>query len=955
MDSFRKSSKSNNSLRHLGRADNTEEEPILLDIEYRSAMSHDQGMEKDVVVLNIDRNSGNANAMQRPGAAAATGTTWRDSSDGFWNDRRLDRGSGGANANSLQDSTGFAFRPPPGEDAPSKLIGQFLNKQRDSGDVALDMDLNMMDLGGGAAKDESGRLNPPPSAQKPPTLRRYSPAASVHSSKDLQVSFEIDSRTSDEGIRRRSVRKKDPDSSDSDSDDALSDAKGGEVLGCSSLASMGAKPPSLQRKGSLLRTKTKSRLMDPPRMMQQPHAMNPSHTGSVGQQVKKSGILKSGMLGGGGGKGAGVEFEEEEDPFLDEDLPNELKRENVGAITIVQWLGFFLILGVFVGSLGIPFLSRTTVWGLHIWKWALMGLVVFCGRLVSGWGIRIVVFFIERNFILRKRLLYFVYGLRKAVQDCVWLGLVLIAWHFLFDKKVERETKNKALSYVTKILVCFLVATLIWLVKTLLVKVLASSFHVSAYFDRIQDSLFNQYVIETLSGPPLIEIQQTQEEEEKVMAEVRKLENAGAKIPIDIRAAARGNVATLSGKSGRVNRSGGFERSPCIGKSHRTSGAFSRQQEGGITIDHLHKLNQKNVSAWNMKRLMNIVRRGVLTTLDESIHGAGTEDEHTMQILSEFEAKAAARKIFHNVAQPGAKYITLIDLMRFMTEEEAVKALSLFEGTKDASKIGKSALKNWVVNAFRERRALSLTLNDTKTAVNKLHQMVNIVVGAIILIIWLLILGIATTHLLVFVSSQLLLAVFIFGNTCKTVFESIIFLFAVHPFDVGDRCEIDGVQMIVEEMNILTTVFLRYDNQKITYPNSVLCTKPISNFYRSPDMGDAVDFCVHLATPAEKIAILKERIKSYIESRKDHWYPDPMVIVKDVKDMNKLEMAVWLRHHMNHQDMGERWQRRALLVEEMVKIFRELDVEYRLLPVDVNLRSMPPVTSARLPSTWMTA
>ena len=69
--------------------------------------------------------------------------------------------------------------------------------------------------------------------------------------------------------------------------------------------------------------------------------------------------------------------------------------------------------------------------------------------------------------------------------------------------------------------------------------------------------------------------------------------------------------------------------------------------------------------------------------------------------------------------------------------------------------------------------------------------------------------------------------------------------------------------MVVEEMNILTTVFLRLDNQKIIYPNSILSTKPISNYYRSPDMGDSIDFCVHIATPIEKIAIIRQRIIRY--------------------------------------------------------------------------------------------
>lgn len=88
-----------------------------------------------------------------------------------------------------------------------------------------------------------------------------------------------------------------------------------------------------------------------------------------------------------------------------------------------------------------------------------------------------------------------------------------------------------------------------------------------------------------------------------------------------------------------------------------------------------------------------------------------------------------------------------------------------------------------------------MTLNDTKTAVNKLHQMVNVVVAIVVVVIWLLILGIATTHFLVLISSQLLLVAFIFGNTCKTTFEAIVFLFVMHPFDVGDRCEVDGVQV----------------------------------------------------------------------------------------------------------------------------------------------------------------
>ncbi|KAL3641042.1 hypothetical protein CASFOL_016010 [Castilleja foliolosa] len=686
-----------------------------------------------------------------------------------------------------------------------------------------------------------------------------------------------------------------------------------EILACSS-------NNSFRRKSSLMRTRTKSRLLDPPNQRSQTQRL-----------ANKSQFL-----------GKGTSEADDDDPFIGDDLPDDYKKMKFNTLSVLQLLSMILIIAALVCSLIINRLKNINTLGLHLWKWELMVLVLISGRLVSGWVIRIIVFAVERNFLLRKRVLYFVYGLRNAVQNCLWLSLVLVAWQCIFDKKVQNITHKKILPYITKIWVCLLVGTLVWLLKTLLVKVLASSFHVSTFFDRIQEALFDQYVIETLSGPPLVEIQQEQEEEEKVLIEVQKLQSAGATIPPDLK-------ANIFPKSGRLI--GGTPR------KSSTDVGFSKDEQdknNGITIDHLHRLNQKNVSAWNMKRLINIVKNGVVSTLDEKIQGSTGDDEETVHITSEHQAGVAAKRIFNNVAKPGSKYIYEGDLLRFMREDEVLKTMHLFEDGSEQMRISRKALKNWVVNVFRERRALALSLNDTKTAVNKLHQMLNVMVAVLIIVIWLLILKVATTHFFIFLSSQLLLVVFMFGNTCKTTFEAIIFLFVMHPFDVGDRVEVDGVQMVVEEMNILTTVFLKFDNHKIYYPNSVLATKPIHNYYRSPEMQDAIDFCIHISTPVEKIALMKERILRYIDNKTEHWQPAPLIIMRDVEDMNRIKFSIWPNHRMNYQDMGERWVRRALLVEEMVKMFRELDIEYRLLPLDVNVRNMPPISSARLPSNWST-
>ena len=162
---------------------------------------------------------------------------------------------------------------------------------------------------------------------------------------------------------------------------------------------------------------------------------------------------------------------------------------------------------------------------------------------------------------------------------------------------------------------------------------MAASFHVSTYFDRIQEALFNQYVVETLSGLPVHEDNQT-------MLEVQGLLKAGATMPSDLQ-----EMALPAKNSGQ------------IGKGIHLSRALSGNKKEPITIDQLHKLNQKNISVWSMKRLVRTVRHEALTTLDKRIPliAADSAEDSSTHILSEQEAKIAARKIFTNVAKPGAK------------------------------------------------------------------------------------------------------------------------------------------------------------------------------------------------------------------------------------------------------------------------------------------------------------
>ncbi|KAL8166576.1 hypothetical protein V2J09_008075 [Rumex salicifolius] len=594
-------------------------------------------------------------------------------------------------------------------------------------------------------------------------------------------------------------------------------------------------------------------------------------------------------------QGGDDEDEKDDEIYKAFDVQQSKKGKKVNVSKLIEWAALLVLVTFLIASTNVNSLRHVRLWSLELWKWCVLVMVVFCGRLLNEWITNFLVFVIERNFWFKKKVLYFVYGMKKSVQYFFWLGFILLAWELLFNHGVERSSNtNDILEKITMAIAGCLVGSGLWLIKTLLIKILAVSFHVNRFFDRIQESLFHQYILLTLSGPPQMEI----------------AEHAG-----------------MMKNSGRMS-------------FIRVEEGEKKQKEEVIDVEKLHKLDQGKVSAWTMKGLIQVVRSTGLTTISNTLDDDNDDDGSTQtskEITSEWEAKVEAYKIFKNVAKPGHTYIEEEDLLRFMKKEEADNVLPLFEGATETGKIKRSALTKWVVNAYLDRKSLSHSLHDTKTAVEELNKMASVFVAIVIIIVWNLMMGFLTTKVLVLISSQLLLIVFMFGNTAKTIFEAIVFVFIMHPYDVGDRCVIDGVQMIVEEMNILTTIFLRYDNEKIIYPNSVLATKPISNFYRSPEMSDSIEFAIDFSTTMETISALKARIKLYIDSKPQHWKQGHSLQVKEIENMDKMKMALYVNHTINFQNAGEKGSRKCDLMWELKKIFEDLEINYHLLPQEVHV------------------
>ncbi|KAJ8452557.1 hypothetical protein Cgig2_000146 [Carnegiea gigantea] len=98
-------------------------------------------------------------------------------------------------------------------------------------------------------------------------------------------------------------------------------------------------------------------------------------------------------------------------------------------------------------------------------------------------------------------------------------------------------------------------------------------------------------------------------------------------------------------------------------------------------------------------------------------------------------------------------------------------------------------------------------------------------------IIWLLLTRLASTRILVIIATPLVAASFIFGDTCKNLFQGIVFVYAIRPFSVGDECDIgEDSPLRVTSIGVWKTIFsktIKGRQVKVKYPNSELANKRV--------------------------------------------------------------------------------------------------------------------------------
>ncbi|KAF9039670.1 hypothetical protein BDZ89DRAFT_945114 [Hymenopellis radicata] len=312
-------------------------------------------------------------------------------------------------------------------------------------------------------------------------------------------------------------------------------------------------------------------------------------------------------------------------------------------------------------------------------------------------------------------------------------------------------------------------------------------------------------------------------------------------------------------------------------------------------------------------------------------------------------ARRLARKLFS--ALNNERDFLIVDdfYPYFRTTDEARDAFLLFD--KDGNgDISKREMREAVQRIYRERKSLVSSMKDAGSAVSKLDFVcLGLCLVGIIFVCMLIFNKDDTLTSLVPLATIILGFSFIFGNSAATLFESMIFIFSTHVFDVGDLVMIDDQVLEVREFGMFSTVFRRVDGQEIVAPNSLLASsKLIHNLRRSNSMWETTNIQIAYNTPLEVIEEIRNGIKKYIAENNRDWSGMDLNIDK-MEFQNAIHLIVAMEHRPNWQDWGGRWARRTKFMRNLKTILEDLKVRYTLPVQPVILQQKTPGMSMPIP------
>ncbi|KAF2869387.1 mechanosensitive ion channel-like protein family [Massariosphaeria phaeospora] len=440
----------------------------------------------------------------------------------------------------------------------------------------------------------------------------------------------------------------------------------------------------------------------------------------------------------------------------------------------------------------------------------------------------------------------------------------------------KRDTKDWERTMNTVLLAVF-VGMVLNFVEKIIIQLIAISFHLRTYADRID---INKFQIGSLAK--LYKYSKEQITMEDSEFESKSGPASGARTPGQLVKEAQKSTKEAFSKFGDI--------------AGKVAGDFTGRQVTKST--HPHQ---------------------VVLTLLSSTNGS--------QVL--------ARRLYRTFGREETETVHSEDLKNaFETDEEADAAFSMFDKDMNGD-ISMEELEAVCVEIGRERKSITASLKDLDSVVSKLDDVFMFIVLIITVLVFISLISSSAATVLTSAGSTLLALSWLFSVTAQEFLQSCIFVFVKHPYDVGDRVGIygntgalgRGDDYFVKEIALFYTEFKKMEGHVVQAPNSYLNTLFILNQRRSGALAEAVPTVIKFGTTVDQIDQLRQRLLEFVKSEKREYQGNILTELREVDEVHSLTLNVVFFYKSNWQNELLRLQRRNKFICVLMISMQECGIE----------------------------
>ena len=306
-----------------------------------------------------------------------------------------------------------------------------------------------------------------------------------------------------------------------------------------------------------------------------------------------------------------------------------------------------------------------------------------------------------------------------------------------------------------------------------------------------------------------------------------------------------------------------------------------------------------------------------------------------MLLNSTAGSQVLARRLYRTFANQKAQTVSSDDLKHaFDNDEEAEAAFSMFDKDLNGD-ISMEELEAVCVEIGRERKSITASLKDLDSVVSKLDNILLFIVVIVTILIFITIISSSAASVLTSAGSSVLALSWLFSATAQEFLQSVIFVFVKHPFDVGDRVTIygntgtnmKGDDYFVKEISLLFTEFKKMEGHIVQAPNNYLNTLFILNVRRSGGLAEAVPLTVKFGTTLEQVDQLRHRLLEFVTAEKREYQGNILTEIREVVEAHSLNLNIVFFYKSNWQNELLRLQRRNKFICAMMVSMQEIGIE----------------------------